>query len=327
MGYQIRMVPQVETWLADVRDRDPAAADRIDEAITVLRADGESVGPPLVVPVDDLASRHRAASMPGGATMPRRGGLHGHVRKPWHGKPASDAPRWLLGRIGFWIALPGLDAAYQRQRLTLARVRRGVATVATSRKRLELQAGLLEQQVGQSRAGMEAGQGGIADEGQVNRDTTERLASLRRHHADMQAKEERLFVASRRLQAEINAFRAGKEAIEATYTAAEEAAEAAWAELIDDVGASAEGAGSAAGDAVNAGPDGPPRPAFWLSELRPGAPESADARILFTVEPPGTAVLLAAGMERDRLRAWYTEAIANCRIRYQREQWSPPCRD
>jgi hypothetical protein len=34
-------------------------------------------------------------------------------------------------------------------------------------------------------------------------------------------------------------------------------------------------------------------------------------------------VLLAAGMEDDWLRAWYTEAIANCRIRYQREQGPP----
>jgi hypothetical protein len=29
-------------------------------------------------------------------------------------------------------------------------------------------------------------------------------------------------------------------------------------------------------------------------------------------------------MEGDWLRAWYTEAIANCRIRYQREQGNPP---
>jgi hypothetical protein len=35
-------------------------------------------------------------------------------------------------------------------------------------------------------------------------------------------------------------------------------------------------------------------------------------------------VLLAAGMESDWLRAWYTEAIANCRIRYQREQGNTP---
>ena len=79
------------------------------------------------------------------------------------------------------------------------------------------------------------------------------------------------------------------------------------------------GAGSAADDAMNAESPDPARPSLPLSELRPGAPESAGTRILFTIEPPGTAVLLAAGMEDDWLRAWYTEAIANCRIRYQHE--------
>ena len=87
----------------------------------------------------------------------------------------------------------------------------------------------------------------------------------------------------------------------------------------DAEGAGSEGAGSAADDAVNAESPDPARPSLPLSELRPGAPESADTRILFTVEPSGTAVLLAAGMESDWLRAWYTEAIATCRIRYQRE--------
>jgi len=60
-----------------------------------------------------------------------------------------------------------------------------------------------------------------------------------------------------------------------------------------------------------------------LSELRPGAP----VRILFTVEPSssgmepsGTAVLLAAGTERDWLDAWYTEAIRQSRTRYGRDQ-------
>lgn len=326
MGYQIRMAPQVETWLAEVRGRDPAAADRIDEAITALRADGESVGPPLVVPVDDPASHRRAASLPGGATMPRRGGLPGHVRKPWQGKPASDAPRWLLGRIGFWIARPGLDAACQRQLLTLRRVRRGVADVATSRARLEWQAGELEQQAGeldgQSRVRMEAGQGGVAGEAPVSRDTAERLADLRRQYADMQAKEERLVVASRRLQVQIDAFRAGKEAIEAAHTAAEEAAEAAWAEVIGNARANTKGAGSATGEAADAGLDCPAQPALWLRELRPGAPEPASTRILFTVEPPGIALLLAAGTEDDWLHAWYAEAMTLCRIRYQRERRS-----
>src|ERR1700749_3841744 len=53
MGYLIRMAPEVGVWLANVRDRDPAASDRIDEAVAALRARGESVGPPLVVPVGD----------------------------------------------------------------------------------------------------------------------------------------------------------------------------------------------------------------------------------------------------------------------------------
>jgi hypothetical protein len=60
-----------------------------------------------------------------------------------------------------------------------------------------------------------------------------------------------------------------------------------------------------------------------LSELRPAAP----VRILFTMEPSssgaepsGTAVLLAAGTERDWLDAWYAEAIRQSRTRYGRDQ-------
>ena len=158
---------------------------------------------------------------------------------PWLSKPASDAPRWLLGTIGLRVALPGLEAAFQCQRLTLTRVRRAVATVATSRKRLELEIGQLEQQAsepnGQNRAGREAGQS----------DTEEQLADLRRQYADLQAKEERVKVASRRLQAEINNFHAAKDAIEVAYTATEEAARAAWAEVTGN--ADADAGGSAGG--------------------------------------------------------------------------------
>ena len=139
----------------------------------------------------------------------------------------------------------------------------------------------------------------------------------------MQAEEERVTVASQRLQAKVDAFRTRKEAIKAARAAAEASAEAAWAEaVIDDASAEADGAGTAADDAMNVESPDPARPSLPLSELRPGAPESAGTRILFTVEPPGTAVLLAAGRKNDWLRAWYTEAIANCRIRYQGGQRS-----
>jgi hypothetical protein len=59
-----------------------------------------------------------------------------------------------------------------------------------------------------------------------------------------------------------------------------------------------------------------------LSELRPGAPGAAGIRILFTVVPPDTALLLTAGTERDWLRAWYAETIPQCRDRYDRHQTS-----
>jgi hypothetical protein len=35
---EIRMVPEVETWLADIRERDPAVAEGIDEAVAALRS-------------------------------------------------------------------------------------------------------------------------------------------------------------------------------------------------------------------------------------------------------------------------------------------------
>ena len=282
MGYLIRMAPEVEEWLTAVRDRDPAVADLIDEAVAALRAGGENVGPPLVVPVED--------------------------------PPLS--------------ARPDLDAAYGRQLEMLTRVRRAVADVATSRKRLELQAAQLEQQISklgeQNRKAMEAGHGNVAEEADARRGAAEeQLADLHRKYADVQAEEERITVVSQRLQAKVDAFRIRKEAIKAASTAAEAAAEVAWAEAVIEVASvDTDGAGSAEDEAVNADSPGPVRPSLQLSELRPGAPELARTRILFTVEPPGTAVLLAAGMESDWLRAWYTEAVANCRIRYQREQGS-----
>src|SRR5260370_34699260 len=60
------------------------------------------------------------------------------LHNAWRGRPGSEARR-MLGKIGFWIAQPGLDAACQRQLVALPRSRRDVADVATARKRLELQ--------------------------------------------------------------------------------------------------------------------------------------------------------------------------------------------
>jgi phage shock protein A len=156
-------------------------------------------------------------------------GLDAHLRSTWH-----SAPSW-LGRIGFWVARPGLDAAYQGHLVALTRVRRAVADAATSRKQLEVQIAGLERQADDpgrpDRKAANAGQGGTADRGQAPRNVTGQLAGLRHQYAGLLAREERLTAASRRLMAEIDAFRAGKEAAKAAYAAAEQAAGAVWAEV------------------------------------------------------------------------------------------------
>jgi hypothetical protein len=144
MGYRIRIVPEVEAWLDELRNSDPGAADLVDEALDALREGGAGLGPPLVVPVP---------------------------------AQTQETP-------------PDLDFSYQRP-------------AGTSR------------------------------------------------------------------------------------------------------------------------PAPPPQPASLpLSELRPGAPESTGIRILFTVDHSGTAVLLAAGTEREWLQAWYAETVLHCRTRYERDYGS-----
>jgi hypothetical protein len=118
--------------------------------------------------------------------------LNAQVNSVWHSSPAASTPRWLLGQIGFWVARPGLDAAYQRQLVALARSRRAVAGVATSRKRLELQIGELERRaetLGDPRS-LVTGvtQDDAPDQHYAPRSVTEQLADLRRQYADMRAK-------------------------------------------------------------------------------------------------------------------------------------------
>jgi hypothetical protein len=52
MGYQLHIVPEVESWLAALRQHSRAGARRVDKALDTLRNDGETLGPPLAVPVE-----------------------------------------------------------------------------------------------------------------------------------------------------------------------------------------------------------------------------------------------------------------------------------
>ncbi|RFU38346.1 PspA/IM30 family protein [Actinomadura logoneensis] len=119
-----------------------------------------------------------------------------------------------------------LDYSYQRQLEMLQKVRRGVADVATSRKRLELQINQLEQQQNklteQGRKALQVGREDLAREALTRRSGLDsELGNLRAQYQQLQGEEEKLTLASQRLQAKVDSFRTRKETIKATYTAAE----------------------------------------------------------------------------------------------------------
>ncbi len=119
-----------------------------------------------------------------------------------------------------------LDYSYERQLELLQQVRRGVADVATSRKRVELQIAQLQQSSdklqGQARQALAAGRDDLAREALTRRAAvTSQIGDLQGQEASLQAEEDKLTVASQRLQAKVDAFRTRKETIKATYTAAE----------------------------------------------------------------------------------------------------------
>ncbi len=119
-----------------------------------------------------------------------------------------------------------LDYSYQRQLDMLQKVRRGVADVATSRKRLELQMNQLQQNSDklerQARDSLAAGREDLAREALGRRSgITSQLSDLQTQYASLQGEEEKLTAASQRLQTKVDAFRTKKETIKATYTAAE----------------------------------------------------------------------------------------------------------
>jgi phage shock protein A len=119
-----------------------------------------------------------------------------------------------------------LDYSYQRQLEMLTQVRRGVADVATSRKRVELQMNSLQQQQtkleGQAKQALGAGREDLAREALSRKAAlASQLNDLQTQYSSLQADEEKLTSASQRLQARVEAFRTQKETIKATYTAAE----------------------------------------------------------------------------------------------------------
>ncbi|PIE20973.1 MAG: phage shock protein A [Arachnia propionica] len=119
-----------------------------------------------------------------------------------------------------------LDYSYQRQLELLQKVRRGVADVATSRKRVELQAQKLQGEIDRLQAAaqraLQTNREDLAREALTRKAGVQaQLVDLNQQHATLMAEEEKLVRASNRLQAKVEAFRTRKETIKATYSAAE----------------------------------------------------------------------------------------------------------
>src|SRR6266700_7074974 len=119
-----------------------------------------------------------------------------------------------------------LDYSYQQQVQMLTRVRRGVADVATSRKRVELQMNQLQKQAQvkdtQARTALGQGREDLARAAlEQKASVVGQLTSLQDQYHGLQDQEEKLTLASQRLQSKVDAFRTRKETIKATYTAAE----------------------------------------------------------------------------------------------------------
>jgi phage shock protein A len=119
-----------------------------------------------------------------------------------------------------------LDYSYQTQLELLQKVRRGVADVATSRKRVELQMNQLQQSSDklerQAKDALSVGRDDLARDALTRKAGIQgQLNDLNTQYTTLQGEEERLTGASQRLQAKVESFRTKKETIKATYTAAE----------------------------------------------------------------------------------------------------------
>ncbi|GAC1657463.1 MAG: hypothetical protein NVS9B1_15210 [Candidatus Dormibacteraceae bacterium] len=119
-----------------------------------------------------------------------------------------------------------LDFAYQQQLQSLQQVRRNVADVLTSEKRLELQEAQLKQQVdkfnAQAQQALQQGREDLAKLALTRAQAAgAQIGGLDQQIAQMKDQEQKLEIMAQKLQAKVEAFRTQKETIKAQYTAAQ----------------------------------------------------------------------------------------------------------
>jgi phage shock protein A len=119
-----------------------------------------------------------------------------------------------------------LDYSYEKQLELLQNVKRGIADVVTSKKRLQLQSTQLEQGLvkleTQARQALAQGREDLARAALERKSIVQsQLQGLDQQVAQLEAQQEKLVTSERQLSAKIEAFRSQKEVIKAQYSAAE----------------------------------------------------------------------------------------------------------
>jgi phage shock protein A len=119
-----------------------------------------------------------------------------------------------------------LDYSYQAQLQNLQNVKKGIADVVTAKKRLQMQAEKLEQNVvkldTQARQALGAGKEDLARMALERKTIAQtELQSLDTQIAELESQQQKLTDSEQRLRQKVEAFRTKKEVIKAQYNAAE----------------------------------------------------------------------------------------------------------
>ena len=265
------------------RDSNPRAARRVAQTLAALMEEGTGLGDPLVV---------------------------------------STAGAWPEALA------EALSPSYPERLEPLTAARGAAAAAATLIKDIQDQAAELES----AKAELEDQHRQAADAGkpQEAAQAASHLAAAQQQAAELRRllptvieARNRLITINQQLQARVDASRTRKEVLKATYAAARSAlrvheAIAASGLAADDVGEQHEDTGETINPAqaaladVTAQMERELGQESWpegLMELRPGAPVHSDIRILFAVEPPATALLIAVLEGPEVVEARFPEAV------------------
>jgi hypothetical protein len=283
VGYALRMSGEIHDWLAGLRRSDQTVALRVARALVMLMREGASLGDPVVI---------------------------------------STAGSWP------WALAEALDRSYQQSLERLTALRRGEADAATLVT--DIQDQVAELAAAQATVEELHRRAVDAARPQEAAQAVAKLAAIHQQAAEarrllprMIDARQRLHERNQRLQARVEAARARMEALKASHAAVRGSLRAREAMaalgLADDDGDRHPEASSEATAAAEArladitaqmerelGQEARPE---GLMEMWPGAPWHSDIRILFAVEPPGAALLIAVlegpGAVEDR----YPEAV------------------